>query len=203
MQTAHELFIHGLTDMLGAERQLVEALGKQAEESSRPDLKKAFENHHEQTQKQIQRLEQCFEELGEEPEQTECKGIRGIIEEHDRFMEAEEPAEDIIDIFNVVAATKVERYEISVYEGLIRLADLMKLKKLSKLLSQNLKEEEQTAKKLESFGKKLKPEQLGWEEEESKPSMESGRAEVVADFGTEGRGRKSPTRSKSRRGRAA
>src|SRR6185369_16761545 len=80
MQTAHEFFIHGLTDILSAERQLVEALGKQAEESTRPELKKAFESHREQTQKQVERLEQCFESLEEEPEETECKGMKGLIE---------------------------------------------------------------------------------------------------------------------------
>lgn len=204
MQTAHEFFIHGLTDMLSAERQLVEALGKQAEESTRPDLKKAFESHREQTEKQVERLEQCFEELGEEPEETECKGIKGLIEEHDTFIEEEDPAEDIIDIFNVGAATKVERYEISAYEELIRLADLMEHKKASKLLNQNLKEEQQTAKKMESFGKKLKPENMGMgeEEEESEEYMEAGNEEEQDESG-ERTSRKAPGRSKSRRGRAA
>src|SRR5512140_3496402 len=135
MQTAHEFFIHGLTDILSAERQLVEALGKQAEESTRPELQKAFESHREQTEKQIERLEQCFEELGEEPEETECKGIKGLIEEHDSFIDEEDASEDLIDIFNVGAATKVERYEITEYEGLIRLADLMEHTKVSKLLN--------------------------------------------------------------------
>lgn len=165
MQTAHEFFIHGLTEMLCAERQLVEALGKQAEESSRPDLKKAFESHQKQTEKQVERLEQVLEELSEEAEETECKGIRGIIEEHDTFMEEEDPAEDIADIFNVGAASKVENYEICAYNDLIRLADMMGHKKASKLLNQNLKEEQQTAKKMESFAKKLKPENMGMEEE--------------------------------------
>ncbi|HEU5401163.1 MAG TPA: DUF892 family protein [Terriglobales bacterium] len=178
MQTAHEFFVHGLTEMLDAEKQLVEALGKQAGESSRPDLKKAFESHQQQTEKQVERLEQCLQELGEETEETECKGIRGIIEEHDTFMEEEDPAEDIADIFNVGAASKVENYEICAYNDLIRLADMMDHKKASKLLRQNLKEEEQTAKKMEAFGKKLKPENMGMEEqgeEEERPRRRGGR----------------------------
>jgi ferritin-like metal-binding protein YciE len=205
MQTAHELFIHELTDMLSAERQLVEALGKQAEESSRPDLKKAFESHREQTEKQVQRLEQCFDELGEEPEETECKGIKGLIEEHDSFMEEEDPSEDIADIFNVGAASKVESYEICAYEGLIRLADLMEHKKVSKLLGQNLKEEEQTAKKMEAFATKLKPEQMGMDDEELEEEEEAMEEdEISADSSdSESGARKSPSRSKSRRGRAA
>lgn len=199
MQTAHEFFVHELNDMLDAERKLVEALGKQAEESSRPDLQKAFETHRAQTEKQVERLEQVFEEIGEEPEEKECRGIKGLIEEHDAFIEEEEPSEDLIDIFNVGAASKVEKYEVTAYENLIRLADMMEHKKASKLLSQNLKEEEQTLKKMEGFSKKLKPEQMGMEEEEEETveldEGEGGEEERPA--------RKSSGRSRSRRGRAA
>ena len=166
MQTARELFVHELTDMLDAEQKLVEALGKQAEESSRPELQKAFQSHQQQTQKQVERLQQVFESIGEEPEEVECKGIRGLIEEHDHFKEEEDPAEDILDIFNAGAAEKVESYEICAYEGLIRLAQQMEHKKAERLLSQNLKEEQQTLKKMQAFSKKLKPENMGMEEEE-------------------------------------
>ena len=65
MQTGREFFIHGLTDIYDAEQQLVEALGELAEDSSLGQLKKAFESHRAQTEKQVQRLQQCFELLGE------------------------------------------------------------------------------------------------------------------------------------------
>ena len=168
MQTAHELFIHELTDMLDAEQKLVEALGIQAEESSRPDLQKAFQSHQQQTQKQVERLQQCFDLLDEEAEETECKGIGGMIAEHDTFKEEEDPSEDLMDIFNVGAATKVESYEICAYEGLINLAQQLDQTKVERLLNQNLKEEQQTLKKMQGFLKKLKPEQLGMEEEEGR-----------------------------------
>ena len=173
MQTAHELFVHELQDMLDAEQQLVEALGSQAEESSRPELRKAFQSHQAQTEKQVERLRQVFESIGEEPEEVECKGIRGLIEEHDHFKEEEDPADDIMDIFNTGAAEKVESYEICAYEGLIRLADLMGHTKASKLLNQNLKEEQQTLKKMQAFSKKLKPENMGMEDEEEESDTES------------------------------
>ena len=175
MQTAHELMLHGMKDMLDAERQLIEALGKQAEESSRPELQKAFEAHRVQTEKQAQRLEQAFEQLGEQAEEAECKGIRGLIEEHDSFQE-EDPSPDILDIFNTEAALKVERYEITSYEGLIRLAQQMGHRKVVQLLNQNLKEEQQTAKKMEAFGKKLKPEQMGMGEEDEQEAGAGRRA---------------------------
>ncbi len=197
MQTAHEMFVHELTDMLDAEQNLVEALGKQAEESSRPELQKAFQSHQAQTEKQVERLRQCFEELGESPEDAECKGIRGLIAEHDSFVEEEDPAEDLVDIFNTVAAAKVESYEIQAYQSLIRMADLMKHTKVSRLLNQNLKEEQQTLKKMEGFSKKLKPQNLGMGEEgeEEEGQDESSRSRKNS--------RSASGNSRSRRGRVA
>ena len=186
MQTAHEMFVHELTDILDAEQNLIEALGKQAEESTRPELQKAFQAHQAQTEKQAERIRQCFELLGEEPEDAECKGIRGLIEEHDTFVKEEDPAEDLVDIFNAGAAEKVESYEICAYESLVRMANLMKHTKVSKLLQQNLKEEQQTLKKMQAFSKKLKPQNLGMDEGEE----ESGDARKSARSSS-GRGRKS------------
>jgi ferritin-like metal-binding protein YciE len=200
MQTAHELFTHELADMLDAERKILEALGEQIEETSNEQLQKAFEAHRAQTEKQVERLEECFHELGEEPEETECAGIKGLIEEHDT-MKKEDPSEDILDVFNVAAATKVERYEISAYESLIRLADMMEHKKVSKLLNQNLKEEEQTLKKMQGFATKIKPENMGMGEEEE--SAEGG-ADVGEESEDEGANRrKSASSSRPRKGRAA
>ena len=215
MQTAHELFVHELTDMLDAEQKLVEALGTQAEESSRPDLQKAFESHQQQTQKQVERLQQCFDLLDEEAEETECKGIAGIIAEHDTFKEEEEPSEDLMDIFNVGAAAKVESYEIAAYESLINLAQQLEQSKIERLLNQNLKEEQQTLKKMQGFAKKLKPQQLEMEEEEEdEGSGEYGEADEdeyasVSDEDANSNSSRSPGKKKSsssskpRRGKAA
>jgi ferritin-like metal-binding protein YciE len=213
MQTARELFVHELTDMLDAEQKLVEALGTQAEESSRPDLQKAFESHQQQTQKQVERLQQCFDLLDEEAEETECKGIAGIIAEHDTFKEEEEPSEDLMDIFNVGAAAKVESYEIAAYEGLINLAQQLEQTKIERLLNQNLKEEQQTLKKMQGFLKKLKPQQLEMEEEEEdeEDSGEYGEAdeeeyESVSDDNSNPSGNRkksSSSTTKPRRGKVA
>jgi len=176
MQTAHELFVHELTDMLDAERKLVEALGKQAEGAANPQLQKAFLAHQAQTEKQVQRLEQAFESIEEQPEQTECKGIKGLIEEYETFKEDEDPSEDILDVFSIGAAMKVEAYEINAYEGLIRLAREMGHTKAVKLLQQNLKEEQATWKKMNAFARKIKPEQSGMEEEEGESRRRGRRA---------------------------
>ncbi len=164
MQTAHELFLHELSDMLDAERKLVEALGEQAEGATNPQLQKAFLAHQAQTEKQVQRIEQIFEQLGEQPEETECKGLKGLLEEVESFKE-EDPSQDILDVYSIGAAKKVESYEINAYEFLIRLATDMEHNKAVRLLQQNLKEEQATWKKLDGMAKKIKPERTGHEEE--------------------------------------
>ena len=165
MQTAHELFLHELADILDAERKLVDALGEHANGASNPQLQKAFAAHQAQTEKQVQRLEQVFRQLGEDPEDTECKGLKGLLEEVDTFKE-ENPSPDILDVFSIGAAAKVESYEINAYESLINLAREMGHNKELRLLQQNLKEEQQTLKKMQGLSKKIKPEQSGMEEEE-------------------------------------
>ncbi len=181
METGHELFVHELTDMLDAEQQLVEALGELAGDSSRPDLKKAFEQHREETEQQVERLRQCFELLGEEAEETECHGIRGLIAEKKAFSE-EDPSPDLIDVFNVGAGIKSETYEICAYESLIDMAKEMKHTKVAQLLNQNLKEEKAALKKMEGFSEKVKPENMMSEEQEQKAaaSTKSSRGRKAA-----------------------
>jgi ferritin-like metal-binding protein YciE len=141
MQSARELFIHELTDMLDAEQKLVDALGELADDhSQQPQLQKNFQSHQAQTEKQVQRIQQVFEELGEEPEESECKGMKGLIEERDSFKQEQDPADDILATFDVGAAIKVENYEISAYNSLIELAEQLELNKAVKLLNQSLKE---------------------------------------------------------------
>jgi ferritin-like metal-binding protein YciE len=202
MQTARELFVHELSDMLDAERKILDGLREQTEESSRNDLKTQLEKHRDQTEDQIQRLEQCFEELGAEPQDTECTGIRGIIEEHENFKQ-ENPPEDLIDFFNVGACAKVEHYEIASYETLIRMADLMEQKKVSKLLNQNLKEEQQMLKKVEQLSNKIEPENLGMEEEEEMEEIDELEMGDEESEGAGARRRSTSARKTPRRGRAA
>lgn len=199
MQTAHELFKHELSDILDGERKFLEITGQMAEELERPDLKKAFEMHRGQTENQIERLEQCFQELGEEPEESDCAGVKGLMEEHQNFAQ-EEPAPDILGIFDVSAAIKGERYEISAYESILRLSDMMGHKKVSRLLNQSLKEEQQMLKRLEGFAKKLKPENIGMEEEEMEETMELAEAENGGGS-RRSSGRKSAGSSRSTRSR--
>lgn len=98
----------------------------------------------EETRGQLERLEQVFEIWGKEPSRgAGCAGIMGLLEERKSFTR-EDPAPEILDVFNLSAAAKVERYEITGYESLIRLADAMGLEDAIELLEENLEEEEAT-----------------------------------------------------------
>jgi ferritin-like metal-binding protein YciE len=195
IQTAHDLFLHELSDMLDAERKVLEALEIQASEGQNEKLQQTFQQHREQTVGQIERLEQCFEELGEEPQETECAGIMGLIQEHDNMKE-EDPSDDIMDIFNATAAMKVEHYEITGYESLIRMADMMEHTKVSRLLKQTLKEEEQTLKKMMALSTKLEPENMGMDEEGEEEDVEiSVEEDVDSTSGRNSVGRK-PSRGR-------
>ncbi len=160
MHTTRDLFIHELSDMLDAEQKLVDALAEGEEQATRPELKKAFSAHRAQTENHVQRIEDVFQELGLEPEAHECKGITGLIEERESFLE-EDPSPEILDVFSAGAAVKVERYEISSYEGLTRMARDLGLKQAARLLGQSLAEEEATLKKMQTLEKKLKPSASG------------------------------------------
>jgi ferritin-like metal-binding protein YciE len=173
METGHELFVHGLNDMMDAEKQLIQALKDLSGDSSRSYLKKAFDQHRRETERQVKRLEDCFELLGEEVEDTECHGIRGLVAEKKAFSE-ENPSNDLIDVFNVGAAIKAESYEICEYKSLIDMARDMKHVKVARLLTQNLNEEKATLKKMEGFSKKVKPEKMMNETQEEQEGSKGG-----------------------------
>ena len=172
MQTGHQLFLHGMSDILDCERQLIEALQQLENDSTNSQLKKAFASHRKETEKQVQRLEECFQLLGQEPADSECAGIKGIIEEKKEFME-EEPSSDILDVFHVGAGIKSETYEICEYEALIDMARTMKHSKVTQLLTQNMKEEKAALKKLEALDKKIKPSEMMTAEEAKKSRASS------------------------------
>jgi ferritin-like metal-binding protein YciE len=206
MQTVQELFLHELSDMVDAEHRILETLSEQIEESNNQTLRSAFQAHHTQTEGHVERLEQCFELLDEEAEETECAGIKGLSEEH-QIMREQQPAPDILDVFNIAAAIKVERYEISAYESLIRLAEQLKQTKVVRLLNQILKEEEQTLKKMIILTAKVKPISLDTHESEPEDSsVEASAEEFGGDQQTPREGRplrRSAKKSSLRRGRAA
>ena len=141
MQTIEELFEHELQDIYSAEQSLLDALEQMANESSDREIRKAFAQHRKETQGQIKRLEKIYKTLGQKPESGTCPGMEGLIKEKKTFMR-ERPSDELLEFYNIGAAQKVERYEITAYEGLIDMAEKLGLSDAVDLLEQNLLEEE-------------------------------------------------------------
>lgn len=147
MQTIEELFEHELRDMYSGEHALLDTLEQMAGESSDKEIRKGFQQHRKETQGQIKRLEKIFKSMGRKPEVATCAGIEGLVKEKKLFMR-EKPSEDLLEYFNIGAAQKAERYEITAYECLIDMADKLGMADAVELLEQNLQEEEATLNKL-------------------------------------------------------
>ena len=109
-----DLFCHELSDLRNAEMQLTKALPKMAKAASNPDLKAGFEQHLKETEQQLATLDEIFESLGWEPEKITCEAMKGLIKEGDDAVEEFE-AGALLDVALIIAAQKVEHYEISGY----------------------------------------------------------------------------------------
>jgi ferritin-like metal-binding protein YciE len=118
METLRELYIEELKDLYSAEKQLVKALPKMAKNATHPELKQAFEDHLEETEGHVERLEQIFETLDGSPGGKKCKGMEGLIEEAKELLE-EDVQEDVLDAGLISKAQHVEHYEIAGY-GTVR-----------------------------------------------------------------------------------
>lgn len=142
-----KLFVHELKDLYSAETQILEALPKMAEKASHSDLKSAFETHHRQTQEQVKRLEQIFDDLEHEPTGHKCKGMQGLLEEgEDSMKDAED--DEVRDAAMIAAAQRVEHYEIAAYGTARTYAKLLGDDRSAQLLQKTLDEEGETDKKL-------------------------------------------------------
>lgn len=152
-KTLEHLFHDTLKDVYFAERKILKALPKMAKAANSQDLVNAFEKHQEETEIQIERLEQVFEILGKRAQGKTCDAIMGIIEEGEEIMEEykDSPA---LDAGLLAAAQAVEHYEITRYGTLKRWADMLGLKDAAKLLDETLKEESKTDESLTKLADK-------------------------------------------------
>ena len=150
MQTIEELFEHELQDIYSAEHSLLDALEQMAQESSDREIKRGFTQHRKETQAQIKRLEKIYRALGQKPESRSCPGMEGLIKEKKLFMRAK-PSRELLEFYNIGAAQKVERYEITAYESLVDMAEKLGMADAVDLLEQNLQEEEMALNKLKAI----------------------------------------------------
>lgn len=154
ISTPQEKFVHELADMYDAEHQFLEAMGKMREMATDEKLQAMLEEHMQQTEEQIRNLEQVFSEAGRRPERQQCMGAKGLVEEASKMME-ESGSNEIRDAVIAGGAAKAEHYEMVSYADLIDGAEMLKLRKAVKLLTDNREQEVSTARKLERLAPRL------------------------------------------------
>jgi ferritin-like metal-binding protein YciE len=147
MTSLDDAFIAELQDLLNAERQISKALPKMAKKASSEELRQAFEQHLEQTEEHIARLEQALESLGKSARGKKCDGMQGIIDEGKHLME-QDVEDDVLDAVMIAAAQKVEHYEIAAYGTMCTWAKTLGHDDVCDLLKQTLSEEKETDQKL-------------------------------------------------------
>ena len=138
-----DLFYDTLKDIYYAEKKILKALPKLARGAQSEDLKAAFKKHRDETEGQVERLQQVFEILGKRAQGKTCPAIDGIVEEGEEILD-EYKGSAALDAGLVSAAQAVEHYEITRYGTLRRWAEELGLSDAAELLSQTLKEESAT-----------------------------------------------------------
>jgi ferritin-like metal-binding protein YciE len=153
IRTMDDLFLHVLQDMYYAENQIVKALPDMIEKATNRELTTAFKNHLGETEKQVKRLEQAFELIGQQPKGTTCPAIDGIIDEA-KDIASEVSDKQVLDAALLAAAQAVEHYEITRYGTLIAWAEELGKGPVAKLLTTTLNEEKAADKKLTTIAEK-------------------------------------------------
>jgi len=137
-------FLNQLKDIYYAEQKITQALPKMKEAATTDELKEAFEDHLHQTQKHVKRLEKVFEMVGQKPEGKKCEAIEGITKEADSIINETREGTMTRDAALIMAAQKVEHYEIATYGGLVQFAITIGLHDVADILDKTLIEEEET-----------------------------------------------------------
>jgi ferritin-like metal-binding protein YciE len=187
-----ELYVKELRDLYSAENQLIKALPKMAKAATSDELRSAFEEHLQQTQGHVQRLETIFENLGEKPSGEKCMGMEGLVKEGSEVIEDDDFEGELKDAALIGAAQRVEHYEIAGYGTVRNFATLLEDDESAELLEQTLEEEKETDQKLTEIAEDLNLEAQGEEGEDEAENEEADTQEK-----TKPRRTKATTRKRS------
>lgn len=201
MEALQKLLMHELSDIYDAETQIVKALPKLIQNASSSQLQLAFKEHLTVTKRQIERLNEVFETLGEKREETKCKGMAGLIAEGDEILK-EGFEESTQDAGLIGAAQRVEHYEIAAYGTARTLAQTLGNNDVAQLLAESLEEEKEADQRLTQIAESMVNVQAASEEDEEEPSGNGGRARAASlSSRTKARNSKARSRTKAKAGR--
>ncbi len=150
MTDPKELLKHELGDILYAERRFLTATRRIAKETQNPEIRQRLEQHVQETEGQIERLEKAFEAIGEKAKAEKCEAAIGLREEHDSFKSEEKPSKTLLEAFDLGSGLRVEHYEIAAYRTAIAVANALGETECAGILRESLAEEESMAQFLET-----------------------------------------------------
>lgn len=139
-----QFFIDGIKDLYWAEKAIETALGKNKKLAYTEELSEALEDHEMQTRKHISRLERVFQALKMEPEAKKCEAMAGILKEAEEIISKTPEKSMTRDAVIIIAAQKIEHYEIASYGGLVQIALTFNMDSIAGILEKILEEEEET-----------------------------------------------------------
>lgn len=157
-----KFFTDQLKDIYWAERHLTKALPKMKKAATTEELKSAITEHLGQTEEHVTRLEEVFELMGKKAQAKKCDAMEGLIKEGDSIVEDTEDGSMTRDAAIIMAAQKVEHYEIASYGTLVQLAKTMGREEVADILQTTLDEEKQTDENLTSLAEN----NINWEAEQ-------------------------------------
>jgi len=139
-----EFFVTLLQEIYWSEQHLVTVLSSMSDAATTSELKKAFNDHREQTQSHVQRLEQAFNALSLPAQAEPSAGLQGLFDEGWQVIDETEQGSAQRDVALIVAAQKVEHYEIATYGSIVTLARTLGQNEISEILQATLNEEKET-----------------------------------------------------------
>jgi ferritin-like metal-binding protein YciE len=150
-----ELMLAELKDLYSAEKQITKALPKLVKAATSDELKQAFQSHLEETEGQIERLDQISEIIGKKLTGKTCDGMKGALEEGTEMVEETDKGTSVRDAGLITAAQRVEHYEMAGYGGVIAYAKLLGLNDVAELLQETLAEEKAADQKLSKLAQSI------------------------------------------------
>jgi len=176
-----KLFTDSLKDIYWAEKHLTKTLPKMKKKATTDELKSAIEEHLAQTEEHVSRLEQVFEICGKKAQAKKCDAMEGLTKEGDSIIEETENNTMTRDAGIIMAAQKVEHYEIATYGSLVQLAKTLGKNDAAEILHQTLEEEKQADEKLTEIAEwnvnQAAAQEAGEEDEEEENDEEEEKVE--------------------------
>lgn len=154
LENLHDLFVEELRDLYDAEKQLTKALPLLAQAATSDELRSGFERHLQETKEHANRLERVFAGLNVPPTGKTCKAMAGLVAEAKETID-EDADPDVLDAALIVAAQKVEHYEIAGYGSVCTFARVLHYDAAAKVLEETISEEMETDKKLTRLAERL------------------------------------------------